>query len=239
MAEGGTLIAENSLGKFTPNGILQPQVPPYGLAEVFGVEEEENHYTWPGYQSSSNQPFNGPYGSEITQAPEIELSQPFDGRFRAYGFITPLRPTTAGKIGGWKEHALVTHNRFGKGEAYYFGTFAGLSMFHREPGASQMIRRIYEEKFQPPVRGKNLRPRLIDAGDEGLLCVFNNSRTETYEENLTIPEKFKGAVDVYEGKRIPVNKNQIHIRVPPEDIGILHLFQMGSSGSAGRQEWVH
>jgi beta-galactosidase len=225
VAEGGTLIAENSFGKLTPDGVLQPQVPPYGLAEVFGAEEEENHYTWPGYQSSSNQPFNGPYNSEITQAPEIELCEPFSGRFRSYGFITPLRPTTARKIGGWKEHALVTHNRFGKGEAYYFGTFVGLSMFHQERGAGQMIARIFKDKFQPSVRGTNLRPRLIDAGNEGLLCVFNNSRFETCEERLTIPEKFKAAVDIYEGKRVPIDNNRIQIQVPPEEVCILHLCQ--------------
>lgn len=223
VAEGGTLIAECSFGKFTPHGILQPRVPPYGLSEVFGLEEEENHYTWPGHKSASNQPFNGSYGSPIHQAPEMRVSRPAPARFRCFGFVTPLRLTTAERIGGWNGHALAARNRFGKGEAYYFGTYVGLAMFNGERGAGTLIERILATAVQAPLRGRNLRPRMIRSGTEALLCVFNNSRSRTHEETIGIPGGFTRARDVHAGHAIRMRGSRLRVRVPPEDVRVLHL----------------
>jgi beta-galactosidase len=227
VAEGGTLIAENSFGKLTPHGILQPQVPPYGLAEVFGLEEGENHYTWPGHQSASNQPFNGPYGSEINRAPVITVSRPATARFRPHGFITPLELTTAVKLGGWKDHALVACNRFGKGEAWYFGTFVGLAMFNGEKEAGRLIRSILRARIRPSLQGRRLRPRLIDAGAEGLLCVFNDDRHAAGADVVRLPAHFSHAVDVTDGRTLSLRGNRISVQVPPEDVRVFHLSAGG------------
>ena len=227
--DGGTLIAENSFGKFTPNGIVQPHCPPHGLAEVFGAEEDENHYTWPGYQSSSNQPFNGPFSSEINRAPMIELSRPIRLRFRPYGFITPLHLTTAARIGGWNGHVLASWNRFGEGEAFYFGTYLGLSMFHGEQDAGRAIGQILGARAHPAIRGHHLRPRLVRSGNDALLCVFNNSRVTTYEESLVIPSEFVFAEDVYERRSVPMRYHRVRVRVEPEDVVVLHLATRQSS----------
>ena len=231
---GGTLIAENSFGMYTPNGMLQPQVPPYGLSQVFGLEEEENYFTWPDYGSTVSGPlcnvgssfferFVGSYNEEIYGSPEIALRNPVETKFRAYGFLTPLRLTTGKSLGGWKDYCLAAHNRFGLGETYYFGTFLGLSMFHGEDGAAKVIARILSKNTNPKVRGKNLRPRLIDAGEEGLLAVFNNSRFESYTESITIPDKFNQAFDIHAEKEIVIKDGAVRITVDREDVVILHL----------------
>lgn len=221
--KGGTLIAENSFGLFSPNGMLQPRVPPYGLAEVFGVEEEENYFTWPDYHSSLNQPFVGSYNMEIYSSPEIDFSHPIKTKFHAYGFLTPLRLSTAQSLGKWRDYCLAAYNRFGKGETYYFGTFLGLSMFHRQEGASSLIANILSKKMKPRIKGKNLRPRLIEKKEEGLLAIFNNSRLETYTELIAVPDKYRKATDIHHKKDITLINGCAQVTVAPEDVVVLHL----------------
>ncbi|MCK4417403.1 MAG: beta-galactosidase [Candidatus Latescibacteria bacterium] len=232
----GSMIAENSFGLFDHNGMLQPQVPPYGLSEVFGLEEEENYFTWPDYESTAKHPlttvgpsfferFVGPYNEEIYSGPEITLSEPVKTRLRAYGFLTPLRLTTAKSLGGWKDYCLAAHNKFGKGEAYYFGTFLGLSMFNLNEGAGKVIANILSQRIKPKVKGKDLRPRLIDAGKEALLCVFNNSRFESYTESIVVPGKFSQAFDIHTEKEMAVKDGAVKVTVDREDVVVLHLRQ--------------
>ncbi len=231
---GGTLIAENSFGLFDHNGMLQPQIPSYGLSEVFGLEEEENYFTWPDYESTAKHPlttvgssfferFVGPYNEEIHSGPEITLWKPIKTKFRAYGFLTPLRLKTAKSLGGWKDYCLAAHNKFGKGEAYYFGTFLGLSMFNRDKGAGKVIANILSQKIRSKVRGKNLRPRLIDAGKEALLVIFNNSRFESYTEIIAIPDKFSQVFNIHTEKKMTVKDGAVKVTVEREDVAVLHL----------------
>ena len=233
---GGTLIAENSLGLYDSNGRLQPQVPPFGLAEVFGLEEEENYFTWPGYGSQSTEfrsnvgpsffgGFVGPYNQEVYCAPEIAMSAPTETRFRTHGFLTPLRLTTAESLGGWNEFCLAARNRFGRGEAYYFGTFVGLAMFHGENGAATAIGSILADKLKAEVRGKNLRPRLIGGDDEALLCIFNDSRFETHTELITIPPRYTQAVDIHTDDPVAVRNAEVEVTVAREDVKVLYLCQ--------------
>jgi beta-galactosidase len=221
--EGGTVIAETNFGLFSPNGMQHSQVPPHGLAEVFGLEEEEGFRTWPDYQAPVNQPFGGPWRGEEYQAPAITVNAPIEAEFRAYGYLTPLRLSTARAIGHWRDTPIVAHNRFGKGEAYFFGTYAGLSMFNLESGATALVRAIIRSKTSPGVRGGQLRPRLIDGGDEALLCVFNNSRVEDYEEDVEVPSRFRSAVDVYSERTVDIRDGRIALAVDAEDVAVVHL----------------
>lgn len=231
---GGTLIAENSFGLYTPNGMLQPQVPPYGLSEVFGLEEEENHFTWPEYESKIKEPlstvgpsffgrFVGKYNQEIYTGPEIALSKPVKVKFPAYGFLTPLRLTTAESLGGWEDYCLAAHNRFGQGEAFYFGTFLGLSMFNKKAGADKIIAKILSQRTNPKVRGKDLRPRLIDAGKKAILAVFNNSRSESYTESIAVPDKFGRALDIHTEQETAIKDGTVKVTVDREDVVVLYL----------------
>lgn len=223
VAQGGTVIAETRFGFFSTHGMQHPHVPPYGLSEVFGLEEEEAFRTWPDYQSPVNRPFNGLWAGDEYQSPRITVERPIRTAFRAYGFLTPLRLTTAKPIGKWDNRVFAAHNRFGKGQAFYFGTYLGLSMFYGETGAMDLVRSIIAEHTDPRIRGHNLRPRLIESEKEALLCVFNNDRRERYEERIEIPERFAKAVDVYSDAPLPVKDRRIQCRVEPEDVLVIHL----------------
>ena len=231
---GGTLIAENSLGAFDPNGMLHEQIPPYDLAEVFGLVEEENFYTWPDYESTFVDPvvtvaqgffrdFSGPYHDEIYNGPEIALSAPVEARFAAHGFLTPLRLTTAKSLGGWNGHCLAAFNQFGKGQAYYFGTFLGLAMFYGHPAAGAAISSILNQTLEPKVTGTTLRPRLVDNGKEALLAVFNDGRKDTHTDTITLPPRFTCATDVYTEQAVPIRDGAIEVSVGREDVAVLHL----------------
>jgi beta-galactosidase GanA len=225
VADGGTVIAETNFGLFSPNGMQHPQVPPYGLAEVFGLEEEEGYRTWPDYQAPVNQPFGGPWRGEEYQAPEIVVSEPVQASFRAYGYLTPLRLTTARPIGEWDGRTFVAHNQYGKGEAFFFGTYAGLSMFHGETGTSELVRAIIHGCCTPQIRSSRLRPRLIEGENEALVCVFNNSRGEAFEESIQIPPRFRNATDLYSDETLKINDGAITLNVEPEDVALIHLTE--------------
>lgn len=223
VAGGGTVIAETNFGLFSTNGMQHAQVPPCGLAEVFGLEEEEGYRTWPGYQAPVNQPFGGMWRGEEYQSPAIVFSEPAQTTFRAYGFLTPLRLTTAKAIGSWDGRAFAACNRFGKGQAFFFGTYAGLSMFHGEKGASEVVRTIIRSCCAPKIRGEGLRPRLIESEDEALLCVFNNSREKAIEDVIRVPSRFGRAVDVYGDQALSIVDEAVAVSVPPEDTAVIHL----------------
>ena len=204
--------------------MLQPQIPSFGLAEVCGLEEEENYYTWPDNPPEGCQPFVGPFNSEVHDSPEIKIFQPLETAFNAYGFVTPLRLTTAQSLGGWKDYCLAAHNRYGQGEAYYFGTFLGLSIFNRQHGAGTLIRRILGEKIQPKVKGHELRPRIIETDEQALLAVFNNSRFETYTESIAVPAKYRKATDIHRREDVAITDSHVKVTVEPEDVVVLHLL---------------
>ncbi|MBN2292081.1 MAG: beta-galactosidase, partial [Pirellulales bacterium] len=224
VSNGGTLIAENSLGLFNRNGMLQPRIPSFGLAEVCGLEEEENYYTWPDYQPSGGQPFVGSFEKEVHCSPQIKIFDPLETSFNAYGFVTPLRLTTARSLGGWKDYCLAAHNHYRKGEAYYFGTFLGLSIFNRQNGAGTLVRRILGDKVTPKVKGQELRPRLMENGEQGLLAVFNNSRSQTYTELIAVPGKYHRATDIHQRTDVTLNNSHVKVSVPPEDVVVINLL---------------
>jgi hypothetical protein len=153
------------------------------------------------------------------------MTEPVEADFRARTFVTPLFLTTARSIGECLGHCLAAHHRFGQGETYYFGTCVGRALFHRDEGAGHIIGAILSQKIKPEVKGKKLRPRLMDAGKEALLCVFNNSRSEACTESIAVPDRFSQALDIHPGKNVAVTEAAVEVTVDSEDVVVLHLRQ--------------
>ena len=68
---------------------------------------------------------------------------------------------------------------------------------------------------------------MIDAGAEGLLCVFNDDRHAAHAEALRLPGRFSRAVDVSDGRALSLRGNRISVQVPPEDVRVFHLSAGG------------
>jgi hypothetical protein len=221
--EGGTLIVENHLGLFSEHGMQQTPVPPFGLAEVCGLAEDESESTFDSEKPFLFNPLGESHSQAVFRCPTVQMTEPIEADFRARTFVTPLLLTTAGPIGGWKEYCLAAHNHFRQGEVYYFGTCLGRAMFHRDEGAGKIIGAILSQKIKPKVRGKNLRPRLVDTGREALLCVFNDSRSESYTESIAIPDKFNQALDIHTEKTVAVKDGALKVTADREDVVVLYL----------------
>jgi hypothetical protein len=201
----------------------QTPVPPFGLAEVCGLTEDESESTFDSEKPVLFNPLGESYSQAVLRCPTVHMTEPIEADFRARTFVTPLLLKTARSIGECLGHCLAAHNRFGQGEVYYFGTCLGRALFNRDEGASRIITTILSQKIKPKVKGKNLRPRLVNTGREALLCVFNHSRSESYTESIAIPDKFSQALDIHTEKRVAVKDGAPKVTVDCEDVVVLYL----------------
>ena len=221
--QGGILIAEARMGLFDENGFLQPDLPSFGLSEVSGLVEEEAVYSDVSNKPSVNNSKDSDWPEEILRGPMVQMSGGSKARFHVQEYLAPLLTEDAECIGKWNDICLAAHNEYGKGEVYYFGTYLGLALFNESEGAHTIISDILRKHVKPQVSGKKLRPRLIENGSEGILTVFNDSRSEGISDCITLPEKFNTAKDLFSGKVLSIRKNAIEIIVEPEDVAVIHL----------------
>ena len=66
----------------------------------------------------------------------------------------------------------------------------------------QWVVSVLSRHTRPDVRGESLRPRLIGSGEEALLAVFNDSRTERRQESIAVPDRYTRALDIYSGREL-------------------------------------
>ncbi|MCK5329502.1 MAG: beta-galactosidase [Candidatus Latescibacteria bacterium] len=220
---GGTLIVENHFGLFSEHGMQQTPVPPFGLAEVCGLAEDESESTFDSEKPFLFNPLDEPYVQEVHRRPTVHMTEPVEASFRARTFVTPLLLTTARPIGECLEHCLAAHHRFGAGEVYYLGTHLGRELFHRSRGALDWVRAVLLSRCRPVVGGKALRPRLIRGKEEALLLLFNDGRDGVVTETVEIPERFGRIRDVYRNVELESTSAEVEVSVPPEDVVVLHL----------------
>ena len=221
--QGGILIAEARMGLFDENGFLQPDLPSFGLSEVSGLVEEEAVYSDVTNKPSVNNSKDFDWPEEILRGPMVQMSGGSKARFHVQEYLAPLLTEDAECIGKWNDICLAAHNEYGKGEVYYFGTYLGLALFNESEGAHTIISDILRKHVKPQVSGKKLRPRLIENGSEGILTVFNDSRSEGISDCITLPEKFNTAKDLFSGNVLSIRGNTIEIIVEPEDVAVIHL----------------
>jgi hypothetical protein len=221
VASGGVLLAEARTGLFDARGYNQPELPPYGLTEVFGVVEEEALCSDPNHLPKLNNPKSEPWSEPYHAGPNITTSTSAD--FRAHGYFVPLKPTTAEVLARSGEHVLATRNYFASGESYYIGTYLGLALYHGDAGALEFFRNLVSEHAEPLVRGHLLRPRLISTKSEGVLAVFNDSRRETRMESFQLPNSIRVAKDVYTGEQVETAGGTLTTEVAPDSVRVFHL----------------
>lgn len=208
---GGTIIAESSLGLFDKNGIHNGQRP-FELADVFGAQEEDIYYV--------NQTEKGL--EPIYYQPYLDVAVPVNTRLKANVFLTPLKVTSGRPIARYQKMTAGVYNRYGKGAAYYFGTGLGSSAYLGDKGAAEIIRHILASRCKPAFMGKKLRPRLMTGGREALLVVINDHRIRI-TETLPVPSFYREAVNLYTGKAVPVNSGKIKLTVESEDVAVLYF----------------
>ncbi|MBN1942532.1 MAG: beta-galactosidase [Phycisphaerae bacterium] len=221
--DGGTLIAEARTGLFDHRGFIRPTLPAGRLTEVCGCVENEALYSDPDNRPHNNNPDNDPWPEPIYNGPDIEFSDPATIRMKTMQYLVPLTPTTGKPIAECMGHTLAVENTFGKGRAYYIGTYLGVGVYRRDPGAVELLTTLLRKHTQVPIRANRLRPRLMRGQNEAILAVFNDSRTQEQTETIEIPDEYRNATPVYEGQEIRFEKGKVTLTVAPEDACIVHL----------------
>lgn len=231
VSAGGLFITETSFGLFDEHAVNNFTIPPLGLNEVFGLEEDESFYTQPDQLKDIANILHGfysmqrdrrCYGEEIYNAPYLEFSEPLAGKARATTFITPLLIKTARSIATYDGFDVAAVNRYGRGKTFYFGTNLGASIYLGDSIAKEIIKKIVTERIKPKIRGDKLRPRLIEGKDGSLLIVVNDTLEEA-TENIDVPNQFKKAMNIFNNESIPIVDNKVKITVGAEDVSVLHL----------------
>jgi len=223
---GGILITDARMGLFDERGFLQPDIPPYGLADIAGLREDEAFYSDPSNRPMLNNQENLPWPDEIYSGPEISITKPIKENLRVHGFLAPLLLEEAESIGKWGDVCLAAHNHYGEGEIYYFGTYLGLALFHGDKGALPLLSAIIKKYVKPKVSGNNLRPRLIEGNKESLLVVFNTDKFKKLTEIIALPNELISAYDVMDNeKQIEIMNNKLELSVEPEGVRVILLMK--------------
>ena len=219
---GGVLVAEARTGHYDHRGYNRP-ILPAGLTEVAGAVEDEAICSDAGNRPHDNNPEGLPWPDPIYAGPMIEFSDPVAVDVRTHEYFVPLRPTTGDPIARSMGHCLAVRNLHGRGTAYYLGTYLSLAIHRGDEGAMRWLVEVLARHTSPEVHGAALRPRIVRRDNQALLAVFNESRTETIEETIALPEAYARAVDVYSGEPQPCDGARCPVEVGPQDVRVLRL----------------
>ena len=219
---GGVVFAEARTGLFDARGFNQPVLPSMGLSDVFGVVEEEvlcsDPDNRPRLNNPARDPWSEPYHSNATITTIDRL------HFSAHGYYVPLQVASGEVIAHSDSHCLAVANQFGKGAAYYIGTYLGLALNRQDLGAHSFMSAILAKHVRPLVRGDKLRPRLIVGDPGGVLAVFNDSRECAVTERIELPIEFTSATDVYDTSVVmPIRDRSFEVEVEPDSVRVFRL----------------
>lgn len=229
---GGILVAEARAGLFDHRGYNRPQLPAGALSDVVGAVELEALCSDPDNRPPLNNPNNEGWPDSIYNGPEIQFTDPLHVTLRAHGYIVPLQPTTGTPIANCEGHCVGVKHSYGRGTAYYFGTYVGLAQAKGVEPKANLISALIHRHCPAAVRGNSLRPRLIGSGDSALLAVFNSDRHKAHEDVIRLPDGYTSAVNVYSNERIAITSNSITLKIDADDACILRLQRTGRSGAA-------
>lgn len=219
---GGVVISDCRMGLFDDRGFLQPELPSFGLHRAARLREDESFCTNPDYKPQPNNPKNLPWPDAIYNGPKILVKSPQEAGIQTAEFLSPLILEGAECIGSCGDMAAFARSRYGKGEVYYFGTYAGISLYRGDEGTEKVVSAILNRYLEPVVKGGPLRPRLMDDGREALLCVFNEDRFSSQSDTIRLAEYSK-AVNIFDGSEAPIKDGCITLTVDAEDAAVLYL----------------
>jgi hypothetical protein len=223
---GGTLILETAFGLFDERCFCNPEVPPYGLSEVFGYREKESYYFQPKGERGPLADILGaavlPQAEQIYDEPEIQFSEPLSIRVKARTFVTPIDITSATAIATCQSFTVAAKKQVGKGQIFYIGTNLGASIAAGDEAGVELLRAILTPIVRPRVSSKTLRPRLIASAKRSLRVVINDTpRDET--EGISHPAEYARANDIHSGKELRLENQRIQLTVPYEDAVVVQL----------------
>lgn len=224
---GGVLVAEARTGQYDHRGFNRPTLPGAGLHEVVGAIEGESICSDPNLYSQFNNPDRLPYPDPLLQGPAIDVTDPIAIKMGTHEYFVPLRPSSGQPIAQSMDHCLAVRNTYGKGVAYYLGTYLSLGIYRGDQEGMQWLLSVLDRHTSPQIRGKDLRPRLIENGDEALLAVFNDSRTESCREKIDLPNPYTSAREVHTDQDHPVTGQQVEVDVAAHGVQVLRMGRGG------------
>ena len=159
----------------------------------------------------------------IHKGPPIRFTWPVEVQVPAHGYLIPLELDGAEAIGRYEDIVLAAHHKYGQGEVYYFGTYMGLALEKSLPDAHTLLKRILRRHVRPIVTGDKVRPRLLESTGGALLAVFNDNRTEQLEEQITVPNRYRQARDIYSNREVKLTNGQCAVEVDAEAVRVFRL----------------
>ena len=162
---GGTLILEAGFGLFDERFFYNPVVPPHGLAEIFGYQEEHNLLV-----RNEKLPDDASPDDAIYYQPEIAFSEPVKVRMTARTYLTPIKLTSAKQIATSYGKALAARKKVGQGEMLYVGTGFGAALLANDAGAIELLRSVVRPVAPAEVTGEKVRPRLMRGDGHSRAC---------------------------------------------------------------------
>jgi beta-galactosidase len=234
---GGTLLIESGFGLFDAQAVLNPHVPPGGLVEAFGFEEQESHYIPPrpaaGHvgqavpdhetaQTAARR--HASKDNDVPHDPYIALRAPLPGLMTATTFLTPLTVLDAEPIGYHGEDVVAVRKSVGRGWVYYIGTNLGAAIHHGDPLARALVQRIVRDAVTPPVTSMAVRPRLMDTEQGTLLVVVNDGLADQADDVAFAEARWTAAQDLYTSETYALDHGVLTVSVPHEDVRVFLLL---------------
>ena len=214
---GGTLILEAGFGLFDERFFYNAVVPPHGLAETFGYQEEHNFLV-----RNEKLPADASPDDAIYYQPEITFSDPVQVRMMARTYLTPIKLTSATQMASSYGKPLAARKKVGQGEMFYVGTGLGAALLAQDPGALELLRSMVRSVAASEVTAEKVRPRLIRGESHSLLAVFNDTPRDQ-SARIQLPVEFKAAKDIHNGNAIPIRNQVVELTVPNQDVRVLQL----------------
>ena len=218
--DGGVLIADTRMGLFDERGFLQPTLPSFGLDGAAGLTEGESYCSDKSFKPSCNER----WPDEVYNAPDLDIINPIEGKVATSEYLTPLRLKGAEEIMRYEDITVGAHNRYGKGEVWYFGTYVGLSINRGDATARDAVKEIIKRHTSPTVKGNTLRPRIIDGAGRKILCVFNDDPYSAHSDVIELRDKSLRAVSLFSGEKIEIVSGKMELTVDADDVLVFELF---------------
>lgn len=223
LKRGGTVLLEARFGLFDEEMRQNPHVPPLGLAELFGYEEDEPYFQTGEHAADPRTPPSGNTPPPLHDFPEIEVVSPVAGAFPAATYLVPLRVTDAEPIARCQGLTVGVRKAVSKGTVYAFGTNLGAAVARGSETARAIVRSLIPDADRAEVVGRELRPRLVSSEHGALLVVFNRHDRERMEELRFRAASWSRARDLSSGATQVIRDGGLSVSVPGEDVCVFAL----------------
>jgi beta-galactosidase GanA len=217
---GGTLLLETGFASYDEHMVYNPIVPAFGLAEAFGYREQESLYIVQNDPTEIAKPLAP--SDRVYVDGSLTFTEPIAATIKAHTFLTPITVSSAKVIASYESMAVAAVKRVGKGQVYYFGTNLGASIEEGSDEGVALIRSIVTQVVRPAITSDKVRPRLIESSNGALLIVCNDQITDQ-SARLSVPARYKEAVDIYEGRSQTIHDGVLEVQTPYQGVMVLRL----------------